>query len=521
MVRFRISNLARHPALAVVLRYGLAFASVAAAMGLSLILIHSGLPRLFGAFSFVAIAIAFWFGGTGPGLLSVLLSTLAFSFFLFPVTEVRGPGWQSFLAIYAMFGGLVGWFSASRHRAERLLAEARDNLEMRVAERTSKSARAEQELRRSEEHLRLVIDTVPALIHTGCPDGYLDYFNRRWLDYVGLPLEEISGWKWVRGQSSRRRYRYGGRVAQVHCHRRALRTRITPAAGGWGISLDDSPQSAPARRPRKHREMGMGSSVDIEDRKRAEAELRAAINQRTRLSAVRAEIGMALGRKDSLREILCACAEAMVQHLDAAFARIWTLSSDGQELELQASAGIYTRLNGRYSRISLGEIKIGHIAQERRAHLTNDVQNDPRIKDKDWARAENITSFAGYPLVVEDRTVGVMGMFSQKPITESTLDTLSLLADGIAHGIERKWAEEELRRSETYLAEGQRLAHTGSWAYNPSGFFDYWSQEMFRIYGFDPANGAPTLAQYLDAVHPQDREFVTVAIRKNGSMHGL
>ena len=70
---------------------------------------------------------------------------------------------------------------------------------------------------------------------------------------------------------------------------------------------------------------------------------------------------------------------------------------------------MYTRLDGRYSRIPLGEIKVGHIAQERRAHLTNDVQNDPRIKDKDWARAENITSFAGYPLVVEDQDRGRYG----------------------------------------------------------------------------------------------------------------
>jgi len=177
MVRFRISNLARRPALAGALRYGLALASVAAALGLSLILVHYGLPRLFGVFSFAAIAIVFWYGGTGPGLLTVVLSSLAFSFFLFPVSEVRGPGWQSFLVVYAMFGGLVGWFSASRRRAERLLAEARDNLERRVAERTGELARTNEELQRSEEHLRLVIDTVPALIHTGRPDGYLDYFN--------------------------------------------------------------------------------------------------------------------------------------------------------------------------------------------------------------------------------------------------------------------------------------------------------------------------------------------------------
>src|SRR5258708_19027720 len=169
------------------------------------------------------------------------------------------------------------------------------------------------------------------------------------------------------------------------------------------------------------------------------------MSERTRLSAVRAEIGMALARQDTLRGMLHTCAEAMVRHLDAAFARIWTLNSDGQELELQASAGMYTRLDGRYSRIPLGQLKIGLIAQERRAHLTNDVQNDPRIDNKDWVRDEKMTSFAGYPLVIEDRIVGVMGMFSQKPLTESTVNTLSFLADGIAQGIGRKHAEDRLQ----------------------------------------------------------------------------
>jgi PAS domain S-box-containing protein len=62
------------------------------------------------------------------------------------------------------------------------------------------------------------------------------------------------------------------------------------------------------------------------------------------------------------------------------------------------------------------------------------------------------------------------------------------------------------QRSEFYLAEGQRLARIGSWSFNPSGFFDYWSPELFRICGLDPAEGAPTLDEYLARVHPQDRE---------------
>jgi PAS domain S-box-containing protein len=70
------------------------------------------------------------------------------------------------------------------------------------------------------------------------------------------------------------------------------------------------------------------------------------------------------------------------------------------------------------------------------------------------------------------------------------------------------------RRSEFYLAEGQRLAHTGSWAFNPSGFFEYWSPELFQICGLDPANGAPTLDEYLASVHPQDRKLMAGTIEQ-------
>jgi transcriptional regulator with GAF, ATPase, and Fis domain len=154
---------------------------------------------------------------------------------------------------------------------------------------------------------------------------------------------------------------------------------------------------------------------------------------------------MALASKDTLRGILHRCSETMVRHLDAAFARIWTLKSGGTELELEASSGMYTRLDGRFSRIPVGQLKIGLIAREGKALLTNDVQNDPRISDHNWARAEKMQSFAGYPLVVEDRVVGVMGMFSRQALTESTLETLAFIADSIAQGIDRKRAEDALK----------------------------------------------------------------------------
>jgi PAS domain-containing protein len=76
-----------------------------------------------------------------------------------------------------------------------------------------------------------------------------------------------------------------------------------------------------------------------------------------------------------------------------------------------------------------------------------------------------------------------------------------------------RWNAQELQRSEFYLAEGQRLGQAGSWALNPSGFFEYWSRELFQIYGLDPQKGAPTLEQYLATVHPQDRDFMAETVK--------
>ena len=72
---------------------------------------------------------------------------------------------------------------------------------------------------------------------------------------------------------------------------------------------------------------------------------------------------------------------------------------------------------------------------------------------------------------------------------------------------------QELQRSESYLAEGQRLAHMGSWAFDAAGF-DYWSPELFRMHGLEPASKAPTVQEYLDCVHPQDREFMADLIKR-------
>src|SRR4029077_9739878 len=106
---------------------------------------HENLPHPFTSFSFAAIAISFWCAGTGPGLLALLLSYLALSDLFAPV-KILGSSSESYLVIYGIFGAAVSWFSASRRRTERLLAEAHASLEIRVAERTAELTAANEQL---------------------------------------------------------------------------------------------------------------------------------------------------------------------------------------------------------------------------------------------------------------------------------------------------------------------------------------------------------------------------------------
>jgi hypothetical protein len=187
-----------------------------------------------------------------------------------------------------------------------------------------------------------------------------------------------------------------------------------------------------------------GVNQDITERERAEA----AMAERHRLVTLLAEVGGALTGAESLRQGLQRCAEIVVRDIDAAFARVWTVNEKDGVLELQASAGMYTHIDGGHARVPLGKFKIGRIAESGEPHLTNTVLEDSWVGDPEWARREGMVAFAGYPLKVEERVLGVVAAFARQPMTTAVLQAFASLAHNIAQFVERKWAEEALQDNE-------------------------------------------------------------------------
>ncbi|MEM9163225.1 MAG: PAS domain-containing protein [Cyanobacteria bacterium P01_F01_bin.4] len=200
-----------------------------------------------------------------------------------------------------------------------------------------------------------------------------------------------------------------------------------------------------------------GVLTNVTEQVKSAAQLR----DQARLADFRASVDRAMTQSSDLRHMLTCCTQAAVDHLGAAFARVWSLNLDTNMLELEASAGLYTHIDGGHARVPVGQFKIGLIAQEQQPHLTNDVLNDPHLGDKAWAAHTGMVAFAGHPLIADGQLLGVIAMFARNPLDDSTLQAFEFAANEIALGIKRYQAEFALQQSESALQQkAQQLEST-------------------------------------------------------------
>jgi len=237
------------------------------------------------------------------------------------------------------------------------------------------------------------------------------------------------------------------------------------------------------------------------ERQRAAAQAAA---EQMRLAAFGAEVGLALTRRDSLDTILQRCALAMVQYLSGALARIWIFDAEEKAFRLHASegpvAGESEKNPSQQPKVSLSMDVIAN----GKPILINQASGDSRISDQGWVEREGIVAFAGYPLVLEERVVGLMSLFARNPLSDATLQEMASVANGIALCIERKRSAEALGASEfKYQSVVEnikevifQLDKAGSWTFlNPA-----WT----AMTGFKLTETIGT--RLIDYIHPEDRD---------------
>src|SRR6266446_156196 len=163
--------------------YGLALASVTGALLLELLFHHFNLPHPFAAFALSAIAITFWYGGTKPGFVAVLLSSLIRGFIVEGATSSLSRALYNL--VFLLFAVLMIWVRRSR-----------DALEVAVADRTARLTAANEELRRRKEQLDGLFELSPDAVILTDEDFHVLRVNKEFTRIFGYTAEEVAG-QWL------------------------------------------------------------------------------------------------------------------------------------------------------------------------------------------------------------------------------------------------------------------------------------------------------------------------------------
>ena len=209
-----------------------------------------------------------------------------------------------------------------------------------------------------------------------------------------------------------------------------------------------------------------------------------------------------------LEEIL----DATIELLNADFGDVQVCNPQSKALETVAQRGLKQDFLDHFSNVSQESAASGRAMSQRARVIIDDVETDPGFAPhRQIAVSVGFRAVQATPLFSRNgEPLGMISTYFRQPhhSSERDLRFLDLYAQLAAEFIERKRAEEKSRRNEVYLAEGQRLSHTASWAWNVVTGEVYWSTEMFRIFDVNPDRvklGYPDILKY---VHADDRARV-------------
>lgn len=258
-----------------------------------------------------------------------------------------------------------------------------------------------------------------------------------------------------------------------------------------------------------------GTVHDITDRKQAENEIRLL----ARLQAVVADLGQQALRSETSDKVLEDAVALIAQTLNVEYCKVLELLPDRKALLLRFGVGWKEGLLGHETVDAGTDSQAGYTLLTDQPVIVEDLHTEKRFKGSTLLRQQDVVSGMSVIIPTSEGPYGVLGVHTTKRRSFSTdeINFLKTAANVLGVMIERQRADDALRESEENLNRAQRIAHIGSWHLDAIHDRFTWSDEMFRIFGI-PKGTSLTYEEFLDAVHPEDREAVKNAW--NAALHG-
>ncbi len=235
-------------------------------------------------------------------------------------------------------------------------------------------------------------------------------------------------------------------------------------------------------------------------RKRAAA---VAAFEQARLAAFGAEVGLTLTRRDSLEAILERCAKAMAQYLNAALAQIWTFDARKRVMESQAAGGIIAERHPEKAEWPAIQLDLAALSKGEPVFIRH-LSQDERVADPGLLSRHGVVSYCAYPLVLEERLVGLMSVFSQQPLTPQIAQEMGSVANGISLCIQRKRSEEALTASEVKYRSVVENIKEVIFQTDEFGHWSFLNPAWTAVTGFEVQSTLGTF--FIEYVHDDDRE---------------
>ena len=380
------------------------------------------------------------------------------------------------------------WFSAS-------IAPISQGRVIWIARDISPRKQMEYALRQSEARNRGIVSAIPDLMMRIDRNGYyLDYIPAKYgpellcSDRAGKHISEVLPAEMI--------------PLQMHAIAKALATRELQVYE-QNIYIGDRRYDEEVRVAPSGEGEVLVIVRDISEQKQAEI----ALFEQMRLAALDAEIGMALTKNQDLQDTLECCTLGLARNLSTALVCIWTLEEN--ELKRQAIAG-EPAIIAEGDRLLEEKLNCDLVLRQQQPYICNTLTEDGEICCPDWACQYQLQAIAVYPLLVEEKAIGILLLCDRLDFSDTILHALTSVANGIALGINRHFANIALEQAKE-AAETANLAK--------SQFLSNMSHELRT-----PLNAILGFSQILhqdETLLDKPREFIDIIERSGEHLLSL